>query len=79
MSASADGKVALADATRVYRLDLATGKATPVVGRGTANLAGSTPDTSVLNITGLAVAPDGDLLISDDEARQVKRVPAAAW
>jgi hypothetical protein len=79
MAASADGKVALADERRVYRLDLATGKATPVVGRGTANLAGSTPDTSLLNITGLAVAPNGDLLITDDEARQVKRVPAAAW
>jgi hypothetical protein len=79
MTASGDGKVVIADATRVYRIDPTTGKATPVVGRGTANLAGATPDTSVLNITGLAVAPGGDLLITDDEARQVKRVPARDW
>jgi hypothetical protein len=79
MAASADGKVALADDRRVYRLDPATGKATAVVGRGTANLSGNTPDTSLGNIAGLAVAPNGDLLITDDYTRQVKRVPAAAW
>jgi hypothetical protein len=79
MAASADGKVALADTQRVYRLDLTTGKPTAVAGAGTANLAGATPDTGLLSITGLAVAPNGDLLVTDGEARQVKRVPAAAW
>ncbi|MEB3220578.1 MAG: hypothetical protein VKS61_00730 [Candidatus Sericytochromatia bacterium] len=79
MAASADGKVAVADEQRVYRLDLATGKATAVAGAGTANLAGSTPDTGLTAVTGLAVAPNGDLLITDGGARQVKLVPAAAW
>jgi hypothetical protein len=77
--ATSDGKVAVADCRRVYRIDLGTGRATPVVGPDTANLAGKTVDASLLSITGLAVAPNGDLLITDGGARQVKRVPAAAW
>ncbi|MEB3220579.1 MAG: hypothetical protein VKS61_00735 [Candidatus Sericytochromatia bacterium] len=79
MMVSHGGKVAIADTTRVYRIDLATGQATPVVGRDTANLAGTTVDTSLMSVSGLAVAPNGDLLVSDEEAGQVKRVPAAAW
>jgi hypothetical protein len=79
MAASADGKVAMADERRVYRLDPGTGKATPVVGFGTPSFGGTTPDTGLLGISGLAVAPNGDLLISDEKARQVKRVPARDW
>jgi hypothetical protein len=79
MAASVDGKVAIAGARHVYRLDLTTGRPTAVVGAGTPNLAGTSPDTSLMRVAGLAVAPNGDLLITDDYARQVKRVPAAAW
>ncbi|MEB3327912.1 MAG: hypothetical protein VKQ33_01625 [Candidatus Sericytochromatia bacterium] len=79
MVASADGKVAVADNDQVYRIDLVTGRLTPAVGAGTGNFGGQTIDTSLQSISGLAVAPNGDLLISDDETRQIKRVPAAAW
>ncbi|MEB3327913.1 MAG: hypothetical protein VKQ33_01630 [Candidatus Sericytochromatia bacterium] len=79
MTASAEGKVAIASERHVYRIDPATGEARRVVGEGTPNLGGGAVDTSLLAVTGLAVAPNGDLLITDDRAQQVKRVPAAAW
>ncbi|MEB3223251.1 MAG: hypothetical protein VKS61_14340 [Candidatus Sericytochromatia bacterium] len=79
LAATASGVVAFAGKRHVYRVDPETGAYTPIAGRGTPNLAGDMPDTGLIHVKGIATAPNGDLLIVDVGARQVKRLPAAAW
>ncbi|MEB3327957.1 MAG: hypothetical protein VKQ33_01860 [Candidatus Sericytochromatia bacterium] len=79
LTATASGLVAFAARRHVYRVDPETGSYTPVAGPGTANLSGDMPDTGLIHVKGIATTPEGDLLIVDVGARQVKRLPAAAW
>jgi hypothetical protein len=79
LAATASGAVAFAGKRHIYRVDPETGAYTPIAGAGTPNLAGDMPDTGLIHVKGIATAPNGDLLIVDVGARQVKRLPAAAW
>jgi hypothetical protein len=79
MAATPQGDVVFASRRHIYRVDPAAGTYTRIAGPETSLLAGDMPDTGLIHVKGISTTPEGDLLIADVGARQVKRVPAASW
>ncbi|MEB3223242.1 MAG: hypothetical protein VKS61_14295 [Candidatus Sericytochromatia bacterium] len=73
------GHVAFVARRNVYRVAPTTGSYTPVAGQGTSLLAGDGVDDGLSWVKGASIDARGDLLVVDFGARQVKRLPAAAW
>ena len=67
----------LAGAVTLVRFDTPDATPVPVAGQGAAVLAGSAVDNGLADVTGLAFDAAGNLLITDVQDRQVKRVPAS--
>ncbi|MEB3284328.1 MAG: hypothetical protein VKN33_03465 [Candidatus Sericytochromatia bacterium] len=79
MAFTESGGVVFAARRHIYRINTTSGVYTPIAGSGTGLLGGDMPDTGLIHVKGISTTPEGDLLIADVGARQVKRVPAASW
>ena len=74
LALDAHGRFFIASDDVLYEADPATGKVQVLAGQGGKAFAGTTADTSVGQICGPAVAPDGSVVFVDRAHRQVKRV-----
>jgi hypothetical protein len=72
-----EGRIYVGKQDTVIRYPVATESPEIVAGKGGRLLNGSTADDGVSDAVDLAIDTNGDLLITDDVDRQVKRVPAS--